>query len=126
MHTEQIATSDIAQQIAHRVFVETGATSLVVVEAMTSMIANIASNTGRTFESIISDRDIFPSVAQQCECNKFVRGYDMCLRVVRRMLAGNLPDMCGGAVRFHHADTMPQWAIARGYIADIDGILFYL
>jgi len=26
---------------------------------------------------------------------------------------------------FHHANTMPDWAVARGYVADIDNLLFY-
>ena len=130
MHLELIANHDasnnVVQKIAHRVFMETGASSLLGVEAMTSMIANIASATGRTFKDIVSDAELFPSVAT-AEVRGFgTRGFDMCMRVARRMICGALPDMCCGAVRFHHADTMPQWAVARGYIADIDGMLFYL
>ena len=54
------------------------------------------------------------------------RALQMCVRVVARMMHGSLPDRCFGAIRFHHTDEMPDWATSRGYIADVDGLLFYL
>ena len=50
----------------------------------------------------------------------------MCLRVVQKMMHGNLSDCVFGATKFHHSDIIPQWAIARGYIAEFDDVLFYL
>ena len=54
------------------------------------------------------------------------RKFQMCLRVAQRMLSGGLCDACFNATRFHYSNEMPSWSIARGYIADIDGMLFYL
>ncbi len=123
----------IAQyKIARAIYAETGATSLRVVEAMASMIANIARLTERAPADIAADASIFES--QKTESIRHVmldvdasnRGFEMCLRVVGKMLRGNLPDSCCGATRFHRTDIMPDWATARGYIAEIDNILFYL
>ena len=122
----------ILYQIARVVYAETHASTLRLVEAMASMIANIAHVTGRDYSDIISDSELFNSLDSKSENNKllFVNASDnkfqMCLRVVSRMLHGALPDSCNGATRFHHADKMPAWSTSRGYIADIDGLLFYL
>ena len=50
----------------------------------------------------------------------------MCLRVVQTMMRGNLQDTVFGATKFHHANVIPQWAMARGYISECEDILFYL
>jgi hypothetical protein len=42
------------------------------------------------------------------------------------MINGNLPDSVFGATKFHHTDVLPDWAVARGYIAEFDNVLFYL
>ena len=52
--------------------------------------------------------------------------FQMCLRVVQKMMRGDLRDNVFGATNFHHANIMPQWAVSRGYIAEFDDILFYL
>lgn len=122
----------ILYKIARVVYAETHATTLRLVEAMASMIANIANGTGRDYSDIISDSELFCSLNPESENNKLLsvnvtdNGFQMCLRVVSRMLHGTLPDSCNGATRFHHADKMPSWSTSRGYIADIDGLLFYL
>lgn len=119
-------------KIARVVYAETGATSLRVVEALTSMIQNCSYATGRTPMQIASDAEIFDALHKSSPRNAMLtvnaddRGFQMCVRVATRMLHGFLPDCCNGATRFHHADDMPRWATARGYIADIDGLLFYL
>lgn len=126
------ATQATAYSVARVVYAETGASSLPVVEAMTAMIANLAKTTGRNIQDIISDPCIFECLRDDdafhhrisVECTD--RRFQMCLRVAQRMMRGMLPDVCRGATRFHRADSMPEWAVARGYIADIDGILFYL
>ncbi len=119
-------------KIARVVYAETCAASLRVVEALTAMIENYARISGRDFLDIISDENIFESINRTSARHEYLtidaqnRGFKMCLRVVERMLHGNLEDMCCGATKFHRADLMPNWAISRGYIADIDGLLFYL
>ena len=114
-----------AYRIARTVYAQTHASSLNLVEAMTSMIKNISDKYERNITDVISDETLFPKtdVADVPATN---RGFQMCVRVAQRMLMGGLPDTCHGATRFHHADFMPDWAITRGYIADVDGILFYL
>lgn len=125
-------TQAAVYKIARVIFAETGAVSLHVVEAMASMIQNAARVSGKTLNEIVADSDMFDAVRAQSPRNELMnvsandRGFQMCLRVVRRMMRGNLADACRGAVRFHRADELPQWAVSRGYIADIDGLLFYL
>lgn len=121
-----------AYKIARVVYAHTGGASLPLVEAMTSMIQNAALARQCRPVDIASDASVFDALRdggrnhelmQVCAAD---RGFQMCLRVVQKMLRGNLSDCCHGATRFHHADTIPQWAVDRGYIADIDEILFYL
>lgn len=118
-------TATLAYRVARKVYAQTQASSLVAVEAMCSMIKNIADKTGVKITDIIQDENIFPKTCvESVPANS--RAFQMCVRVAKRMLQGSLPDMVFGATRFHFACDMPKWAIARGYIADIDGLLFYL
>lgn len=136
MQLELITNPDVSQcaayKIARVVYAETGATSLPLVEAFTSMISNLARCRGVDPDVVITDRDVFLSLDENNARHELlnvapdVRAFQMCLRVVRRMLHGNLPDECFGATRFHRVDEMPTWSTSRGYIADIDGVLFYL
>lgn len=114
----------LAYKIAHVVFAETDGRSLQSVEALTSMIKNLSNKTGIGIQDIIKTSKMFTRTKESVDMTG--RHFQMCLRVARRMLNGALPDMCFGATMFHHVDTMPQWSISRGYIADIDGMLFYL
>lgn len=122
----------IQYKIARTVYAETQGGSLSAVEALTSMIQNIAAVSGEPFEKIISDNKLFKSLNKESSNHEYTkvkpneRGFQMCLRVAVRMLHGNLPDCCYGATKFHHDYDIPSWAMSRGYIADIDGLLFYL
>ena len=119
-------------KVARAVYAETGATSLPVVEAMVSTIANIAARDGRDYVEIVSDPYLFSAQNSDSPRHELMnvpannRAFQMCVRVVQRMMRGGLADSVRGAVRFHRADEMPAWATARGYIADVDGVLFYL
>jgi len=121
----------LASKIARVVYAQTGAVSLSLVEAFTSMIKNISDQSSVDIQNIISDSNLFPALEETNIYHErlFVpsvsRGFQMCLRTANRMLAGLLPDKCYGATKYHYADTIPDWALSRGYIADIDGILFY-
>lgn len=121
--TNPDATQGPAYKIARAVYAETRAVSLPAVEALTSMISNAARAENCDCADIVSNTDLFRAPQND---TPDTRGFEMCLRVVRRMQNGNLPDSVYGATRFHHADCMPDWATARGYIADVDGLLFYL
>jgi hypothetical protein len=127
----QSETMALAYRIARVVYAETHARSLRVVEALISMIANYAMKNNRNVCDVISDVSIFESLNKNSNrnhdlnINSNTREFQMCVRTAIRMLHGNLPDMCYGATMFHRTDLLPNWAIARGYIADIDGILFY-
>lgn len=48
-----------------------------------------------------------------------------CRRIARRLLAGRLPDMTGGARHYHMSVTHPLWAWARVPSAEIGDVLFY-
>lgn len=122
----------VVYKIARVIYAETSASSLMAVESLAAMIANRANMMNVSPETIVCDNDLFESNNPQSPRHKIInpddavgRGFQMCLRVVRRMLNGTLADVCHGATMFHHCDCMPQWAAARGYIADIDGLLFY-
>ena len=125
-------TMTLAYAVARIVYAETLATSLRVVEALTSMIANASRAREESVAKIISDASLFESINAESSQHKYIdvdtarKDFQMCLRVALRMLHGNLPDMCHGATHFHRSELLPGWAMARGYIADIDGILFYV
>ena len=127
----QSETLCLAYRIARIVYAETLATSLRVVEALTSMIANARNNNRHTIAKMICDRHIFESLQNESVRHKYLsvdtsrHDFQMCLRIAIRMLHGKLSDACNGATMFHRAELLPDWAIARGYIAAIDGILFY-
>lgn len=125
-------STGLSYQVARIVYAQTsGGTSLPSVEAFTSMIKNLSVASGIDIGKLIKDRTYF-SVLNPDDKNYSLLtvsadnpAYQMCLRTAQRMLSGGLPDCCFGAVRFHYSDYIPDWARARGYIADIDGILYY-
>jgi hypothetical protein len=121
----------LAYAIARVVYAETLAKSLRVVEALTSMISNVVRCDNRNIKDVISDKTLFESLNSESNRHKFLsvdasrRDFQMCVRVAQTMQHGCLPDMCNHATRFHRDELLPEWALARGYVADIDGILFY-
>lgn len=124
-------TTCLSYKIARVVYAESGATSLPLVEAFTSMIKNLSIHRGIDISDLIQDSTIFPSLdVSDAHHNRYFvsansRGFQMCVRTASRMLTGVLGDCCYGATRYHRANIMPSWAVSRGYIADIDGFLFY-
>lgn len=122
----------VLYKTARVIYAQTGAKSLRVVEALASMISNLAVASNRSVAEIVSDKNIFGFLNNNFGCadNSDVcvesNEFQMCLRTAGRLLNATLPDCCYGATRFHSADTLPSWATSLGYIADIDGILFYL
>lgn len=122
----------ILYKIARLIYAETGGASLRVVESLASMIANLVAATGRNMSDIADDANIFESLNENSAQHHLLsvdaknRGFEMCVRVVQKMLNGNLADCCYGATKFHRVEMMPKWAIARGYIAEVDNLLFYL
>jgi hypothetical protein len=136
MHLTLIKNPDeskiIIYKIARLVYAETLCSSLPVVEALVSMISNLCVTSKRELSDIIQDKTIFESLNNESlNHNRLMvdsnqNDFRICLRVVQRMLNGNLPDRCFGATRFHRNDVLPEWATSRGYIAEIDGLFFYL
>ncbi len=127
----QNETICLAYNVARIVYAETMAVSLRVVEALTSMISNATKNNYHDIVKMLRNKDIFESIRDESVRHKYLSvdasstGFQMCLRVAVRMLHGNLADACNHATMFHRAELLPKWAVARGYVADIDGILFY-
>ena len=125
-------TKTVLYKLARIVYAETLATSLQITEAMSSMIYNIHIKYNKSFEDIANDSNLFESLKQSSSRHEYLdvsatdRKFQMCLRVVQKMMHGNLRDSVFGATNFHHTDVMPQWAISRGYIAEFDNVLFYL
>ena len=121
----------IIYKIARVIYAETYMPTLAAVEAIASMIKNITKQSNRDIVDIVNDSDMFGALNPSSSRYKYLsvdahnRAFQMCVRVVKRMIYGTLPDSCFGATRFHRADEMPDWAVARGYIADVDGLLFY-
>jgi hypothetical protein len=137
MQLEIINNPDESQIVLYKtarvIYAETYPTTLPATEAVASMIHNIMTKTKRDLSDIISDETIFDSLNENSPRHKYIdvdiknnRAFQMCLRVVERMVRGGVCDTCFGATRFHRANEMPDWATSRGYIADIDGLLFYL
>ena len=127
----QNETICLAYNVARIVYAETLAVSLRVVEALTSMIFNAAHKDIHNIAKILRDKNIFESLNNESVRHKYLfvdvskHDFQMCLRVAMRMLHGNLGDSCNHATTFHRDELLPDWAVARGYVADIDGILFY-
>ena len=118
---------------ARVIYAESFPSTLPAVEALASMIKNIMTQSGRDLISVVSDKNIFDALDKNSPRYEYLnadaknnRALQMCVRIVARMVHGGLCDTCFGATRFHHADEIPDWATSRGYIADIDGLLFYV
>ncbi len=122
----------VLYKLSRVVYAETGATSLQIVEAMASMIYNIHIKYGKSFDDISTDSDLFESLQSTSKRHEYLdidasdNKFQMCLRVIQKMMNGNLPDSVFGATVFHHTDVMPKWAVSRGYIAECNDLLFYL
>jgi len=125
-------TQIVSYKLARIVFAETDGVSLPLVEAMASMMNNIHIKYNKSFESISKDKDLFEclnpksSRHQKLNIDAQNRKFQMCLRAVKTMMHGNLPDSVFGATKFHHSDVIPSWAMARGYISECEDVLFYL
>lgn len=131
MQSEQTGRESLSYRIARVVYAETEAKSLKLIEAMTSMIANRAKKLNLALENIISDKTIFTCLEETSGRHELLgidekdEKFQVCLRTAQRMLHDVLEDKCYRAIIFHHDSVSPDWAFGRGYIADIDGFLFY-
>jgi hypothetical protein len=125
-------TQIVSYKLARIVFAETGGKSLPLIESMASMINNIHIKYGKSFDAISKDSDLFECLNQKSSRNQYLnveandRKFQLCLRTVKTMMRGNLPDSVFGATKFHHANIIPDWAMSRGYISECEDILFYL
>ena len=125
-------TQIVSYKLARIVFAETNGVSLQSVEAMASLIYNIHIKYKKSFEDIAQDKNIFDVLDANSPRHLYLnidtdnRNFQMCLRVVKTMMKGNLPDCVFGATKFHHSDFIPQWAMSRGYITECENILYYL
>lgn len=124
-------SAGLAYKVARIVYAHTGGKTLPLVEAFTSMIKNLSTKTGQEISCLIRNASYF-SVLNPDDKNHSCLNvsaddvkFQMCVRTAQRVLSGGLGDCCFGATMFHYSDNIPDWAMARGYIADIDGILFY-
>lgn len=119
-------------KIARVIYAETAAQSLRVVEALAAMIANGAQKSNQSEIDFVMNSGLFESLNKKSlhhdlmRVNPNARTFQMCLRVTDKMLKHNLPDCCFGATKFHRTEFNPDWSIARGYILEMDGLLFYL
>lgn len=125
-------TKSVLYKLARIIYAETLATSLQTTEAMASMIYNVHIKYKKSFENIATDSNLFDSLNKTSSRNEYLninvndKKFQMCLRVVQTMVKGHLRDSVFGATKFHHTDTIPDWAINCGYIAEFDDVLFYL
>ena len=125
-------SSTNVDKIARVIFAETCGQSLRVVEALACMIANGARATNQSEIDFVMNSGLFESLNKRSshhdllKVNSNARTFQMCLRVTDKMLKHNLEDCCFGATKFHRTEFNPSWSIARGYILELDGLLFYL
>ena len=125
-------TKIVPYKLARIIYAETGAISLALVEAMASMIYNIHIKYDKSFDDIAQDNNTFDALNENSPRHQCLsvaandRKLQMCLRIVQTMMRGHLRDTVFGATQFHHDGVIPDWAMSRGYIAEIDGVLFYL
>ena len=125
-------TQSVAYKLARIVFAETLGASLPVVEAMASLIYNIHLKYEKSFNDIAKDKNIFDVLNEESNRHQYLgvnpndKKFQMCLRTIKTMMHGNLRDRVFGAVRYHHDNVIPEWALSRGYITECEDILFYL
>lgn len=125
-------TQTVLYKLARIIYAETLATSLSLVEAMASMIYNRHIKYDKSFDDIAEDKNLFDVLNEKSARHQYLsvpaddKKFQMCLRIVKQMVHGNLQDHVFGATTFHHGNVMPDWARARGYIAEFDDMLFYL
>ena len=125
-------TKSVSYKIARIIYAETNACALHTVEAFASMIYNIHVKYNKSFKDIAGDKNMFNALNENSQRHNLMnvtpddKKFQMCLRVAQKMMRGNLRDCVFGATNFHHVDVMPDWARARGYIAECDDLLFYL
>lgn len=119
-------------KIARVIYAETCAQSLRVVEALATMIANGARCAKQSELDFVMTSGLFECLDKHSlhhdllRVNPNARTFQMCLRVTDKMLKNNLEDCCFGATKFHRVEMNPSWAYGRGYILELDGLLFYL
>jgi hypothetical protein len=115
-------------RLARCVYAETLASSLPAVEALCAMIKN----TGRPIAEICGDAGVFESLDKNSPRHESLLvghgdpGFQLCLRMVRKIGRAPIPDKTFGAKRFHRADAQPEWANSLGSVYEIDDLLFYL
>ena len=136
MHLTLITNPDeskiILYKVARIIYAETNASSLLAIESLAAMIANLCVTSQRQLCDLIKDKNIFESLNINSNrhghlyINSENPKFKICLRVAQKMINGALPDCCNGAVRFHRVENLPDWAVSRGYIAEVDELLFYL
>jgi hypothetical protein len=118
-------------KIARAVYAETYGASLAAVEALCAMISNLCLKTMRPLADVAADETVFECLRKESERHAALfiksdrREFQMCLRVVKRMAHGYLPDSVSGATRFHRAEHLPDWAVASGYVAEAGDLFFY-
>lgn len=119
-------------KMARIIYAETRGLSLAEAEALASMVGNLSEQTGRDIIDIADDADLFESLRPESDRHSYLnvsvdtRAFQMCLRVVQKLIKGNLPDRARGATRFHRVEFLPDWAVARGYIKETPQLMFYL
>jgi hypothetical protein len=136
MHLVLIKNPDeskiIIYKLARILYAETHASSLCAVESLASMIRNLCISSKKKLEDIAADAAFFESLNKNSirhdnlSIDSSRREFQMCLRVASRLVRGEIPDTVFGATKFHRADNLPQWAVARGSVYEIDGLSFYL
>jgi hypothetical protein len=136
MHLKLIKNNDDAKitlyKLARIIYAETRASSLTAVESLASMISNRCLKMYKSLADISADAELFESLNKNSARHDMLLvsadspGFQMCLRTVQKMINGNLPDSVFGATQFHRIEFLPDWAVSRGYIAECDGMLFYI
>ena len=120
-----------AFKLARIIFAETGGHSLRAAEALASMIYNLHKSTNRELSEIITDKEIFECLNKNSTRYSLLtsdinsRGMQMCVRIVQRLSKGRIQSDIMNTTRFHREDLSPDWAALLGYVAEIDGLLFY-
>jgi hypothetical protein len=118
-------------KLARIIYAETHCETLSEVEALATMIANIVKDTNRTPEDIAEDKTIFECLnTNSARHSDLLIRYDapalqMCVRTMSRALNGLISAPIRGAIRFHRAELLPDWAIAEGTVAEIHNLHFY-
>lgn len=118
-----------ADRLARTLYVEAGVQGVRAMEALATLVMNRlrapGGAYGATLAAVLSDGGQFTPAPTAPRAGSSDPAFAIAQRIARRALSGALPDVTGGAVRFHRGSESPAWAAGLAPVAEVGDLLFY-